>query len=126
MYPLGVSTDSAGDWVNKVQNQLNHVLTQGTKLDESGDWDQQANWTNHGVPFWVRDEKYGSDVCELNEEEIFQNGQAAPAQAPAATPRLMLFRCCADVCARPGARKGVKKCFLSCCMHHYFLVHWLQ
>ena len=40
MYLLGVSTDSLSDWVNRVQNQLNHVLTQGSKLDESGDLDQ--------------------------------------------------------------------------------------
>ena len=33
MYLLGVSTDSLSDWVNRVQNQLNHVLTQGSKLD---------------------------------------------------------------------------------------------
>ena len=39
MYLLGLSTDSASDWVNRVQNQLNHVLTQGSKLDESGDWE---------------------------------------------------------------------------------------
>ena len=84
MYSLGVSTDSAADWVNRVQIQLNHVLTQGTKLVESGDWDGQANWTNRGIPLWVRDEKYGSDACELKEEEIAQNGQAPAAQAPAA------------------------------------------
>ena len=37
MYLLGVSNDSLSDWVNRVQNQLNHVLSQGSKLDESGD-----------------------------------------------------------------------------------------
>ena len=84
MYLLGVSTDSGADWVNRVQNQLNHVLTHGSKLDESGDWDQQANWTNRGIPLWVRDENYGADACELKEEEILQKGQAAAAQAPAA------------------------------------------
>ena len=84
MYLLGVSTDSLSDWVNRVQNQLNHVLTQGSKLDKSGDWDQQANWTNRGIPLWVRDERLGSDACELEEEEIVQKGQAAEAQAPAA------------------------------------------
>ena len=68
MYLLGMSTDSLSDWVNRVQNQLNHVLTQGLKLDESGDWDQQANWTNRGIPLWVRHEKYGSDACELKEK----------------------------------------------------------
>ena len=83
MYLLGVTTDSLCDLVNRVQNQLNHVLTRGSKLDESGDWDQQANWTNRGIPLWVRDQKYGSDACELNEEEIVQKGQAAEAQAPA-------------------------------------------
>ena len=81
MYILGVSTDSASDWVSRVQNQLNQVLTQGSKLDESGDWDQQANWTNRGIPLWVCDEKYGSHACELKEEEIVQKGQAAEAQA---------------------------------------------
>ena len=36
-------------------------------------------------PFnWVRDEKLGSDACELKDEEIVQKGQAAEAQAPAA------------------------------------------
>ena len=84
MYLLGVSTDSLSDWVNGVQNQLNHVLTQGSKVDEYGDWDQQANWTNRGSPLWVRDEKYGSDALTLKEEEIVQKGQAAEAQAPAA------------------------------------------
>ena len=84
MYLLGVSTDSLSDWVNKVHNQLNHVLTQGSKLDQSGDRDQLANWSNRGIPLWVRDEKLGSDACQLKEEEIFQKGQAAEAQAPAA------------------------------------------
>ena len=81
---LGVSTDSLCDWVNRVQNQLNHVLTQGSKLDESGDLDQQANWTNRGIPLWVRDDKLGSDALTLKEEKIVQKGQAAEAQAPAA------------------------------------------
>ena len=84
MYLLGVSTDSLSDLVNRVQNRLNHVLTQGSKLDQSGDWDEQANWTNRGIPLWVRDEKLGSNACELKEEEIVQKGQAAEAQAPAA------------------------------------------
>ena len=83
MYLLGVSTDTLSDWVNRVQNQLDHVLTQGSKLDECGDWDQQANWTTRGIPLWARDEKYGSAACELKEEEIVQKGQAAEAQAPA-------------------------------------------
>ena len=84
MYLLGVCTDSLSDWVNRVQNQLNHVLTQGLNLDECGDWVQQANWINRGIPLWVRDEKYRSDACELKEEEVVQKGQAAQAQAPAA------------------------------------------
>ena len=29
MYLRGLSTISLSDWVNRVQNQLNHVLTQG-------------------------------------------------------------------------------------------------
>ena len=81
---LGVSADSLSLWVNRVQNQLNHLLTQGSKLDESGDWDQQANWSNRGIPLWVQHEKFGSDACELKEEEIVHKGQAAGAQAPAA------------------------------------------
>ena len=84
MYLLCSSTDSASDWVNRVQNQLNHVLTQGSKLDETGDWDQQANWTKRGIHLCVRDEKYGLEACELKEEEIIQKGQAAGAQARAA------------------------------------------
>ena len=84
MYLLGVSSNSASDSVNRVQIQLNHLLTQASKLDESGDWDQQANWTNGGIPLWARDEKNGSDACKLKEEEIVQKGQAAAAQAPAA------------------------------------------
>ena len=50
MYLLGVSTDNLSNWVNRVQSQLNHVLTQGWKLYASGDWDQQANWANRGIP----------------------------------------------------------------------------
>ena len=46
MYLLGVTSDNLSDWVNRVQTQLSHVLTQGSKLDASGDWDQQANWSN--------------------------------------------------------------------------------
>ena len=65
MYLLGVSTDSLSDWVNRVQRRLNHVLTQGSKLDESGDWDQQANWENRGIPLWVRNEKLGSEALSL-------------------------------------------------------------
>ena len=84
MYLLGVSTDSLSDWVNIVQNQLNHGLTQGSKLDESGDLDQQANWAKRGIPLWVRDDKLGSEALSLREEEIVQMGQAAEAQAPAA------------------------------------------
>ena len=57
MYLLGFTTNSLSDWVNRVQNQLSHVLTEGSKLEESGDWDQQANWTNRGIYLWVRDEK---------------------------------------------------------------------
>ena len=82
MYFLGVSTDSLSDWVNRVQTELNHVLTQGSKLGESGDWDQQANWANCGIRLWVRDEKLGSEALSLKEEETVQKGQAAEAQAP--------------------------------------------
>ena len=84
MYLLGVSTNSLSDWVNRMQNQWNHVLTQGSKLDESGDSDQQANWANRGIPLRVRDDKLGSEALSLKEEETVQKGQAAQAQAPAA------------------------------------------
>ena len=50
MYLLGVTSDNLSDWVNRVQTQLNHVLTKGSKLDASGNWDQQANWSNRGIP----------------------------------------------------------------------------
>ena len=40
---LGVSTHSLSNWVNGVQNQLNHILIQGSKLNESADWEQQAD-----------------------------------------------------------------------------------
>ena len=83
MYLLGVSTASLSDWVNRVQTQLNHVVTQGSKLAEFGDWDQQANWANRGIPLWVRDERLGSEALSLKEEETVQKGQAAEAQAPA-------------------------------------------
>ena len=91
MYLLGICTDSLCDWVNRVHNKLNHVLTQGSKLDESSDWDQQASWTNRGIVLWVRDETYGSDACELKEEEVVQKAQAAEAQAPAASKKKSIF-----------------------------------
>ena len=80
MYVLGVTTDNLSDRVNRVQTQLNHVLTQGSKLDASGDWDQQANWANRGIPLWVRDEKLGSEALSLKEEETVEKGQAAEAK----------------------------------------------
>ena len=83
MYLLGVTTDNLSDRVNRVQTQLNHVLTQGWKLDASGDWDQQANWANHGIPLWVRDDNLGSEALSLREEETVEKGQAAEALAPA-------------------------------------------
>ena len=83
MYLLGVTSDNLSDWVNRVQTQLNHVLTQGSKLDASGDWDQQANWSNRGIPLWVRDDKVGSDALSLKDEETVEKGQAAEALAPA-------------------------------------------
>ena len=83
MYLLGVTSDNLSDWVNRVQTQLNHVLTQGSKLDASGDGDQQANWSNRGIPLWGRDDKVGSDALSLKEEETVENGQAAEALAPA-------------------------------------------
>ena len=66
-----------------MQTQLNHVLTQGLKLDASGDWDQQANWSNRGIALWVRDDKVGSSALSLKEEETVEKGQAAEALAPA-------------------------------------------
>ena len=83
MYLLGVTSDNLSDWVNRVQTQLNHVLTQGSKLDASGDWDQQANRSNRGIPLWVRDDKVGSNALSLKEEETVEKGQAAEALAPA-------------------------------------------
>ena len=83
MYLLGVTSDNLSDWVNRVQTQLNHILTQGSKLDASGDWDQRANWSNRGIPLWVRDDKVGSDALSLKEEETVEKGQAAEALAPA-------------------------------------------
>ena len=83
MYFLGVTSDNLFDWVNRVQTQLNHVLTQGSKLEASGDWDQQASWSNRGIPLWVRGDKVGSDALSLKEEEIVENSQAAEALAPA-------------------------------------------
>ena len=83
MYLLGVTTDNLSDWVDRVQTQLNHVLTQGSRLDTSGDWDQQANWSNRDIPLWVRDGKVGSDALSLKEEETHEKGQAAEALAPA-------------------------------------------
>ena len=35
MYLLGVTSDNVSEWVNRVQTKLNHVLTQGSKLDTS-------------------------------------------------------------------------------------------
>ena len=32
----------------------------------------------------------------------------------------ILLCCCADVCARPPATKGLKKCFLWCCVQQGF------
>ena len=66
-----------------MQTQLSHVLTQGSKLDASGDWDQQANWSNRGIPLWGGDDKVGSDALSLKEEETVEKGQAAEALAPA-------------------------------------------
>ena len=83
MYLLGVTSDNVSDWVNRVQTRLNHVLTQGLKLDASGDWEQQANWSNRGIPLWARDDKVGSDALSLKEEETVEKGQAAEALAPA-------------------------------------------
>ena len=37
MYLLGVTSDNLSDWVNRVQTQLNHLLTQESKLHASGD-----------------------------------------------------------------------------------------
>ena len=83
MYLLGVTSDNLCDWVNRMQTQLNHVLTQGSKLDASGDWDQQANWSNRGIPLSVLDDKVGSDALLLKKEETVEKGQAAEALGPA-------------------------------------------
>ena len=83
MYLLGVTSDNLSEWVNRVQTQLNHVLTPGLKLDVSGDWDQQAHWSNRGIPLWVCDDKVGSDALSLEGGETVEKGQAAEALAPA-------------------------------------------
>ena len=83
MYLLGVTSNNLSHWVNRVQTQLKHVLTQGWKLDASGDWDRQTNWSNRGIPLWARDDKVGSDALSLKEEETVEKGQAAEALAPA-------------------------------------------
>ena len=83
MYLIGVTTNNLSDWVNRVQTQLNHVLTQRSKLDASGDCNQQANWANRRNPLWVCDEKLGSEALSLKEEETVEKGQAAEALAPA-------------------------------------------
>ena len=54
-----------------------------SKLHASGDWDQQANWANRGIPLWVRDDKVGYEALLLKEEETVEKGQAAEALAPA-------------------------------------------
>ena len=79
MYLLCVTTDNLSGWVNTVQTQLNHVLAQGSKLAASGDWDQQANWANRGIPLCGRDEKLGSGALSLKEEQTVEKGQAAEA-----------------------------------------------
>ena len=43
MYLLGVSIDRAANWDDQVKMQLKHALTHGVRLEESGDWDHQAN-----------------------------------------------------------------------------------
>ena len=82
MYLLGVTSDNLSDWVHRVQTQLNQILTQGSKLDASGDGDQQATWSNRGIPLLVRDDKVGSDALSLKEEETVEKGQAAESLAP--------------------------------------------
>ena len=49
-------------------------MTQESKLHASGDWDQQANWANRGIPLWVRDDKIGSDALSLKEEKTVEKG----------------------------------------------------
>ena len=83
MYLLGVTSNNLSEWVNRLQTQLNHVLTQGSKLDASDDWYQQTNGSNRGIPLWVRHDKVGSDALSLKEEETVEKGQAAEALAPA-------------------------------------------
>ena len=84
MYLLGVSIDRAGDWDNRVQRQLNHVLTHSQHLQACGYWDEQANWSNRGIPLWVMDDKYGQATCDVKGEEPEEKGQAESAQAYAA------------------------------------------
>ena len=84
MYLLGVSADRAADWDNRVRKHVNHVLTLSQCLDDSGDWDHQANWSRRGIPLWVMANKYGQAACDVKEEEPEEKGQAEAAQAPAA------------------------------------------
>ena len=47
-------------------------MTQESKLHASGDWDQQGNWANRGIPLWVRDDKVGSDALSLKGEGLLR------------------------------------------------------
>ena len=59
MYLLGVSIERATDWDDQVKVKLQHDLTHSAPLDESGDWDEQANWINRGIFLCVMDDNYG-------------------------------------------------------------------
>ena len=84
MYLIGVSADRAAHWDDQVQKKLKHILTHGGHLNQSGDGDQQANWSNRGIPLWVTDDNYGQALCDMKGEEPVENGQAEPAQTPSA------------------------------------------
>ena len=72
--------------------KLPHDLTHGGHLDDSGDWDQQANWINRGIPLWVMDDKYGQAACDVKGETPLpvEKGQAKPAHAPGAKQKLTI------------------------------------
>ena len=92
MYLPGVSIDRAADWDDQVKMKLKHALTHGGCLEDSADWDQQANWSNRGIPLWVMDDKYGQVVGHVKGEEPelqVEKGQAEPVQAPGAKRKLI-------------------------------------
>ena len=73
-----------------MQKKLKHIVTHGGRLDQCGDWDQQANWSNCVIPLWVMDDKYDQAACGVKEELPLpvEKRQAEPAQAAGAKRKL--------------------------------------